>query len=183
MCIWWIGTKIKRSEQIIFAGRSWIYRRGIFNLPAIIRPFYSLGRFFTFLLRADTGKGGRPFLLDGSVKEDWWNAAPQKRKKKKKNTGEIPSMPSLRLRIYGKSLKFFAGITQSARTDMRRKGWKIVFWNWPDDWMGWRWRGQSKLAMLGGRGGGENRDGSPYMIVWASRSFVEFVGFFFYDFW
>lgn len=53
--------------------RSWIYRRasnGIFNLPAIIRPLSILGRFFTFLLRADMGKG-RPFLLDGSVKEDW----------------------------------------------------------------------------------------------------------------
>lgn len=48
---------------------------------------------------------------------------------------------------------------------------------------GMKMKGTIEVGDAWGEGGGENRDGSPYMIVWASRSFVEFVGFFFYDFW
>lgn len=101
----------------------------------------------------------RPFLLDGSVKKDWWNTVQQKKKKKKKkNTGEIPSMPSPSADLWEviKILRRYHAVGTHGYA--RRKGWKIAFWNWPDDWMGWRWRGQLKLAMLKG----ENRDGSLY---------------------
>lgn len=71
-----------------------------------------------------------PFLLNGFAKEDSWNAQPQK-----KNNVKFPRYhPSLR--IYGKSLKFFADITQPARTAMPEKSGKSFFFsNCPDDWM------------------------------------------------
>lgn len=72
-----------------------------------------------------------PFLLNGFAKEDSWNAQPQK-----KNNVKFPRYHPPP-RIYGKSLKFFADITQPARTAMPEKSGKSFFFfsNCLGDWM------------------------------------------------
>lgn len=166
MCISWIDTKIKRTivfcsepsgSADIFTGRSWIYRptaNGIFNLPAIIRPFYSRPLFSTFP-PSHEGWGwrydGHSFSMDPLRRTGEMPCSKRRKKRKKKNTGEIPSMPSLSADLWEviKILRRYHAVGTHGYA--RRKGWKIAFWNWPDDWMGWRWRGQLKLAMPRGR--------------------------------
>lgn len=161
MCISWIDTKIKRTivfcsepsgSADIFTGRSWIYRptaNGIFNLPAIIRPFYSRPLFSTFP-PSHEGWGwrydGHSFSMDPLRRTGEIPCSKRRKKRKKKILAKFLRCHP-RLRIYGKSLKFFADITQSARTDMRGgKGGKSLFeidrmigWD-EDEGDNWSWR-------------------------------------------